>query len=140
MSNGSGSGFFALTDDQLKRLLAGELAYAAFLQGGGGEQPREANVQAAEVWYELSQVLQGEAACGAEQTDKIPTMVGYSSSAQVQATASQLKALPEAEVRKRCEGALMEATVDQVLEAVRGLTAFYERAAANKDAVLFRVA
>jgi len=133
-------GFYALSDEQLKRLLAGELAYAPFLQAGGGEQPRETHVDAISVWYELSQVLQAEAGCGAEQTDKIPTMVGYSSSAQVQATAAKLAALADAEIRKRCEGALMEATPDQVVQAVQGLKAFYQRAAANKDAVLFRVA
>lgn len=138
MSNGSG--FFALSEDQLKRLLAGEIAYASFLQAGGGEQPRENHDAAIACWYELSQVLQPESACGAEQTDKIPTMVGYSSPGQVQDTATKLKALAEAEVRKRCESALMEASVDEVVQAVRGLTAFYERAAANQDAVLFRVA
>jgi hypothetical protein len=138
MSNGSG--FFALSDDQLKRLLAGQIAYASFLQPGGGEQPRENHDAAIACWYELSQVLQDESACGAEQTDKIPTMVGYSDSGQVQETASKLKVLAEAEVRKRCDSALMEASVDEVVQAVRGLTAFYERAAANKDAVLFRVA
>jgi hypothetical protein len=133
-------GFYALTDDQLKRLLAGELPYAAFLQKGGGEQPREVHVDAIAVWYELSQVLQAEAGCGAEQTDKIPTMVGYSSSAQVQSTATQLAALADAEIRTRCESALMEATPDEVVQAVKGLKDFYQRAAANKDAVLFRVA
>ena len=133
-------GFYALSDDQLKRLLAGELAYAAFLEKGGGEQPREIHSDAIQVWYELSQVLQGEAACGAEQTDKIPTMVGYSSSQQVQSTAARLAGLADAEIRTRCESALMEATPDQVVAAVQGLKAFYQRAAANKDAVLFRVA
>lgn len=136
----SAGGFYALTDDQLKRLLAGELAYAPFLQAGGGEQPRETHADAIAVWYELSQVLQAEAGCGAEQTDRIPTMVGYSDSRQVQATASQLATLADAEIRKRCEGALMEATPDEVVKAVQGLKAFYQRAAANKDAVLFRVA
>lgn len=133
-------GFYALSDDQLKRLLAGELPYAPFLQAAGGEQPRETHAGATAVWYELSQVLQGEAGCGAEQTDRIPTMVGYSWSQQVQATASALAALAEAEVRKRCESALMEATPDQVVQAVQGLRAFYQRAAEHKDAVLFRVA
>lgn len=136
----SAGGFYALTDDQLKRLLAGELAYAPFLQAGGGEQPRETHADAIAVWYELSQVLQAEAGCGAEQTDRIPTMVGYSDSRQVQATASQLATLADAEIRKRCEGALMEATPEDVVKAVQGLKAFYQRAAANKDAVLFRVA
>ena len=136
----SAGGFYALTDDQLKRLLAGELAYAPFLQAGGGEQPRETHADAIAVWYELSQVLQAEAGCGAEQTDRIPTMVGYSDSKQVQATAAQLAGLADAEIRKRCEGALMEATPDDVVKAVQGLKGFYQRAAANKDAVLFRVA
>jgi hypothetical protein len=135
----SGGNFYALSDDQLKRLLSGELAHAGFLQAGGGEQPRETYAKAAQCWYELSQVLQGEAGCGAEQTDKIPEMVGYSSSQQVQATAGKLATLAESEIRRRCDGALMEATVDQVLAAVRDLQGFYQRAAANKDAVLFRV-
>jgi hypothetical protein len=133
-------GFYALSDEQLKRLLAGELAYAAFLQNGGGEQPRETHAEAIKVWYELSQVLQEEAACGSEQTDRIPTMVGYSWSQQVQSTATRLAALPEAVIRTRCEDALMEATPDEVLAAVKSLKDFYQRAAANKDAVLFRVA
>lgn len=136
----SAGGFYALSDDQLQRLLAGELAYAPFLQAGGGEKPRETHSDAIAVWYELSQVLQAEAGCGAEQTDRIPTMVGYSSSQQVQATAAKLAALADGEVRKRCESALMEATPDEVVQAVQGLKAFYQRAAANKDAVLFRVA
>ena len=45
----------------------------------------------------------------------------------------------DAEIRTRCESALMEATPDQVVQAAQGLKAFYQRAAANKDAVLFRV-
>ena len=136
----SSGGFYALTDDQLQRLLAGTLPWAPFLQKGPGEQPRETHSDAVAVWYELSQVLQGEAACGAEQTDRIPTMVGYSSSAQVQATAAQLAVLADAEIRSRCANALMEATPDEVVSAVQGLKAFYQRAAAHRDAVLFRVA
>ena len=137
---GTEGGFYAVSDDQLDRLLAGSLPYGPFLQSGGAEKPRETHADAIAVWYELSQVLQSEAGCGAEQTDKIPTMVGFSKSPQVQATAAQLATLADAEIRKRCEGALMEATPDQVVQAVQGLKAFYQRAAANKDAVLFRVA
>jgi hypothetical protein len=140
MSMGSGGAFFALSDDQLRRLLAGELAHDAFLGASGAERPREAHAQAAAVWYELSQVLQPESACGSEQTDKIPEMVGYSYSQQVQSIAGRLAGLAEAEVRTRCAGALMEASVDEVVTAVQGVTAFYQRAAANNDAVLFRVA
>jgi hypothetical protein len=135
----SGGNFHALSDDQLKRLLAGELAHEAFLGAGGAERPRETYAQAAQVWYELSQVLQAEGACGAEQTDRIPEMVGFSYSPQVQATAGKLAALGEAEVRKRCEGALMDATPEQVLGAVNDLKGFYQRAAERGEAVLFRV-
>ena len=136
----SGGHFFALSEDQLRRLLSGDLAHGDFLAAGPGEQPRETYSKAATLWYELSQVLQGEAACGAEQTDRIPEMVGYSFAPQVQSTAASLAALAEAELRTRCEMALMEATPDDVVRAVQDLRAFYERAAANKDAVLFRVA
>jgi hypothetical protein len=132
--------FYALSDDQLKRLLAGELDPAQFLQGAGSEKPRENFGQAKGVWYELSQVLQAEGGCGAEQTTAIPAMAGYSYADKVQASAAQLAKLAEAELRKRCDGALMEASVDQVLEAVRGLTGFFQRAAGNRDAILFRVA
>ena len=136
----SGGDFYALTDDQLKRLLAGELDPAQFLQAAAGEQPRERFGEASEVWYELSQVLQPEAGCGAEQTTAIPAMTGYSYSQQAQATAAQLAKLAEPELRVRCEGALMEASPDEVLAAIRALTAFYQRAAGNQDAILFRVA
>lgn len=132
--------FHALSDDQLKRLLASELAHQAFLGAAAGERPRETFAEAARVWYELSQVLQPEGACGAAQTDTIPAMAGYSFSDQVQATAQKLATLADADVRARCEGALMEASVEDVLAAVQGVKAFYQRAAANKDAVLFRVA
>lgn len=137
---GSGGNFFALSDDQLRRLLAGELAHEAFLGATGPERPRETHSQASQVWYELSQVLQAEAACGTEQSDRIPEMVGYSDSGQVRAIAQRLAKLPEPELRTRCAGAMMEASVDDVVRAVQGLTAFYQRAATNQDAVLFRVA
>lgn len=138
MDSGGGD-FYALSDDQLQRLLAGQLDHEQFLAAGGGEQPRERFAGANGVWYELSQVLQPEAGCGAEQTTVIPAMSGYSYSARVAASAGQLAQLAEAEVRKRCEGAIMEASADQVLAAIRELAAFYQRAAGNKDAILFRV-
>lgn len=135
----SGGDFYALSDDQLQRLLAGDLDHVKFLATGGPEQPRECYAKCEPVWYELSQVLQPENACGAEQTSAIPQMCGYSNSDQVQDTARKLAALAQDEVRGRCADAIMEAPMEQVLEAVQGLTAFFQRAAANRDAVLFRV-
>jgi hypothetical protein len=137
---GNGGHFFALSEDQLKRLLAGELPHADFLAARAGEQPRETFSEAASVWYELSQVLQSESACGAAQSDSIPDMVGYSFPPEVQFTAASLARLAESELRERCENALMEATPDEVMQVVQDLKAFYQRAAANRDAVLFRVA
>jgi hypothetical protein len=134
-----GGDFFALSDDQLQRLLAGQLDHAQFLAAGGGEQPRERWSEAAQVWYELSQVLGQEGGCGKAQTARIPEMAGYSSAAEVAATAGQLAALGPDAIRTRCESALMEASVEQVQQAVQGLTAFFQRAAAAGDAVLFRV-
>lgn len=135
----TGGDFYALSDDQLARLLAGELPYAKFLFNEGSEKPREVYSKAEPLWYELSQVLQPEAACGVEQTDKIPEMVGFSSAQEVQAIALKLAALADPEILKRCEAAMMEATPDQVVAAVHDLKAFFQRAASNQDAVLFRV-
>lgn len=135
----TGGDFYALSDDQLTRLLAGELPYGQFLYNEGSEKPREVYSKAEPLWYELSQVLQPEAACGVEQTDKIPEMVGFSSAKEVQAIAVKLAALADPEILKRCEAAMMEATPDQVVAAVHDLKAFFQRAASNQDAVLFRV-
>lgn len=134
-----GGDFFALSDDQLQRLLAGKLDHASFLVAADAEKPAERWSEAAGVWYELSQVLGQEGGCGKAQTASIPDMAGYSSAAEVATTAQALSALGPDAIRTRCESALMEATVEEVQQAVQGLTAFYQRAAAGGHAVLFRV-
>ena len=66
-----GGDFYALSDEQLTRLLEGDLAYADFLYDGPGEHPRECFSQYEHLWYELSQVLADEDACGVEQLSLI---------------------------------------------------------------------
>jgi hypothetical protein len=68
-----GGDFYALSDDQLKRLLAGELAYADFLSKG----PRECLSRFEPLWYELSQVLAEEEGCGREQSQVIPELCSF---------------------------------------------------------------
>ncbi len=134
-----GGDFYALADAQLLLLLQGELAYGDFLQRGPGEQPRECLSAIEHLWYELTQVLMDEDACGTEQSEAIPEMCGYSFSAAAARTAGLLGALGEDEIRQRCENLGVEAPAEDVCKAVRELTAFYLRAAGHGDAVLFRV-
>ena len=134
-----GGDFYALKDEQLSRLLQGDLAYGDFLYDGPGEHPRECLSQFEHLWYELSQVLADENACGVEQSDAVPEMCSYSFSRDVSDTAKMMESLNREAIRRRCEGAGVEAPVDDVWEAVQALTAFYRRAADNNDAVLLRV-
>lgn len=134
-----GGDFYALSDNQLQRLLDGSLEYGEFLYDSPGERPRECLSRFEHLWYELSQVLLDEDACGVEQSAEIPEMSGYSFSEDVSRTASMLESLEVDAIRGRCEAAGVEAPAEDVWQAVQALTAFYRRAADNKDAVLFRV-
>lgn len=134
-----GGDFYAITDGQLARLLDGELPFSRFFHGAGDEQPRECFSQAEHLWHELSQVLIAENACGANVTEEIPEMCGYSSSEDVARTAAMLEQLDAASIEQRCARADLEEMIPEILPAVQGLTAFYRRAADNGDAVLFHV-
>ena len=134
-----GGDFYALSDDQLQRMLEGSLDYAEFLYGEIEEKPRECYSRGEHLWYELTRLLQNEDACGMEQTDAIPEFSGYSVSGDVASTAKRLTALSEDQIRHRHDDENIEAPIDEVLDIVKGVVEFYARAAANGDAVLFRV-
>ena len=134
-----GGDFYALSDDQLQRMLDGSLDYAEFLYGEIEEKPRECYSRGEHLWHELTRLLQNEDACGMEQTDAIPELSGYSFSGDVASTAKRLTALSEDQMRHRHDDENIEAPIDEVLDIIKGVVEFYERAAANGDAVLFRV-
>ena len=134
-----GGDFYAMSDDQLTRLLKGDLPYGDFLYDNPGEQPREALTKFEHLWYELSQVLGEEQGCGAAQSEVIPELCSFSTSKEVAETARMLEKLDEAIILERCELAGVEAPPADVWGAVKEVIAFYRRAAENKDAVLFRV-
>lgn len=134
-----GGDFFALTDDQLARLLRGSLDYGDFLYDGPGEHPREYLSDHEPLWFELTQVLAAEHACGVRQTHVIPEICGYASSQEVVQVAARLAVLTAEIIAKRCAILGTDAGAAEVWAAVQDVTAFYRRAADHGDAVLFRV-
>src|SRR5262245_16509353 len=134
-----GGDFYALTDNQLTSLLEGALEYGKFLYDDTGERPHECLSRYEHLWYELSQVLADEEACGVEQSDAIPEMCGYTFSRDVTSIARMLERLDEAAIRDRCEQTGVDAPYEQIWSAVQDLSAFYRRAADKGNAILFRV-
>jgi hypothetical protein len=134
-----GGDFYALSDDQLTRLLDGTLGYGDFLYDEIEERPREYYAGGEFVWYELSQILAPEDGCGIEQTDAIPEASGYSLSDDVESVAKQLALLDDEEIKRRYDQVETSESFESVLKAVNEVVDFYQRAAANKEAVLFRV-
>ena len=134
-----GGDFYALSDQQLQNLLDGSLDYAQFLDNALAEKPRECFSEGEIVWFELTQMLEPEYACGIENTDAIPEMSGYSFAEDVAGVAEELAALDEAALRERYDEADMMPDFAEMQRVIQSLTAFYQRAAQNGDAVLFRV-
>lgn len=131
--------FYAISDDQLTRLLDETLDYAEFFCERIEERPRECYSGCESVWYELTQILMPEDGCGVEQTDVIPEASGYSFSDDVESVAKQLALLDDEEIERRYEDIEASESFESVLEAVKEVMDFYQRAAANKDAIVFRV-
>jgi hypothetical protein len=134
-----GGDFFALTDDQLARLLRGTLDYGDFLYDGPGERPSECLADFEPLWFELTQVLAAERACGVRQTNLIPEICGYASSQEVVQIAARLAPLNAEVIGQRCRLIGTDAGPAEVWPAVQALAAFYQRAAERGNAVLFRV-
>ena len=136
-----GGDFYALTDNQLSRVLDGRLDYSKFLFDElPNEQPRECLGDFEPLWLALCNVLEEEKACGIEQTDQIYLMCSYCFANDVARIAPLLGVLTESVIQERCEQREVEGDPQEVWEAVQALTQFYQRAAQNADAVLLRVA
>ena len=134
-----GGDFYALSDEQLTRLLDETLDFGEFFYDEIEERPRECYSGGELVWYELTQILTPEEGCGVEHTDVVPEMSGYSFSDDVESVAKQLALLDDEEIKRRYSQIETSESFERILEATQEVVAFYQRAAANKDAILFRV-
>lgn len=134
-----GGDFYALSDAQLQHLLEGNWSPAEFLFGERDEKPRECYSGGEHVWYQLTQLLGEYEACGVEQTDAIPEFSGYTFSGDVPAIAAGLAGLDRDGMRVQYDDNDIDAPFDELVDVALEVVAFYQRAAANGDAVLFRV-
>ena len=134
-----GGNFYALTDDQLNRILAGSLDGDAFLSGTSAEKPAACFSHGELVWYELTKILAAEDGCGANTTDAVPEGGAYSHSSEVQETSASLETLTEEEIRLRYSGLDTPHSFDEIFKAVVGLSAFYQRTQSAGHAMLFNI-
>jgi len=134
-----GGDFYANSDEQLTRLLDGTLNYDEFFCDEIEDRPRECYSGCEWVWYELTQILMPEDGCGVEITDAIPEALGYSYSGDVESVAEALAMLDDEEIKLRYSKIKAKEPLEDVLRVIKELVVFYQRAAANKDAIVFRV-
>lgn len=132
-----GGDFYALSDQQLEDLLDGSLGLA-FLYDDLDEQPRECYAKAEDAWYELTQILGPEMNVYSEKTDAIPEASQYSWANETAALAESLAGIDTATIERRYKSE-METDLATIKRYIKDLVAFYQRAAQNGDAVLFRV-
>lgn len=133
-----GGDFYALSDLQLEQLLEGSLGLS-FLYNEDPEQPRECYADAEHAWLELMQLTTPEMSGYSEQTDAIPEMSQYSYSDDVKIIAQALADLDEDTVAERYEQIEAQEDLENIQIYIKDLTAFFQRAAQNNDAVLFRL-
>lgn len=130
--------WYAFTDTQLQQVLDGKLDWWRFLFNELPEKPRECFSQAEPYWNEIRELLSDDV-CGLEIADQIPEGTGYSFAEDVQDIAHELSRLTEDDLRKRYARLDLEPSFDDLYQLVQALIDFYQRAAMNHDAVLFRV-
>lgn len=133
-----GGDFYALSDQQLENLLEGSLGLD-FLYGDLEEQPRECYAEAEYAWYELTQMLGAIMSNYSEQTDAIPEMSQYTWAADVPKLAESLARMDEAKIESLYKGDEMQTDLATLKGYIQDVVSFYQRAATNGDAVLFRV-
>lgn len=134
-----GGDFYALSDEQLQKMLNDELDYSKFLYDELNEKPAECFSDAEYCWNDVREILTPEDACGIDITDSIPEVSGYSFSSDVKTIAARLERLNESEIKERHFELGIETELETMSGIIKGLVAFYLRAATNGNAVLFRV-
>lgn len=151
-----GGDFYALSDALLTRMVCAsdsepndqgvvedfyEDCFMPLLDGNIPNEPREVFSDYEWHWYPLTVLLDPEDACGMNHHLGGDT-IGYSFSSDVIDIAAALGKLTDDEIRERYEDdieQMHDAPVEELIELIHGVTAFYQRAAANGHAVLFRV-
>ena len=134
-----GGDFYAISDLQLEQLLDGAVHYGDFLYDELDEKPRECYADAEYAWFELTQLLEPEMSPFSDHTDAIPEMSMYAYSDDVKRIAQRLSQLTPTMVASRYAASEMETELEELQGYIKGITDFYQRAAQNGDAVLFRV-
>lgn len=133
-----GGDFYALSDQQLEDLLDGTLGLA-FLYKELEEYPRECYSGAEQAWYELTQILGAIMSDYSEQTDAIPEISQYTWATDVPKLAEKLARVDEAYIESSYNGDEMATDLATLKNYIQAVIRFYQRAAQNGDAVLFRV-
>lgn len=134
-----GGDFFALSDEQLRRILEGTIDPDRFFGHDEQEQPSACYAGAELVWFELQQLLSPEDACGRQVTSAIPEMSGYTFASEVPSIADDLGRLDSAILQRRIARLGLEENGAALLQIVGEVTDFYRQAADSGSAVVFRV-
>ncbi|WP_020396346.1 DUF1877 family protein [Thiolinea disciformis] len=133
------SDFYALTDNQLNALLEGELDYSKFFTAKQDEKPRECFSDVGAAWEDLVALLDDEKAGGKTQTKEIPKMASYNDAKMVKKVAKALAQIDDEELKERYDDLELDVDFKTLKKLTKSLTAFYQRAAQNGDAVLLRI-
>lgn len=136
----SGGGWFeALSDEHLTLILEKDF----FDDFTDGKLAQDSFSEQDWYWYELTELLDEEDVRG-ELIEKLFEETGYAvsylGSDDVKAVAEALSNLTTEDIRQRFDAKqeiMQKISYDTILVLVRGLTAFYQKAAKNNHAVLF---
>lgn len=134
-----GADFYAMSDEQLQLLLDEKIDYGSFLYDELDFKPRACFTAAELIWVELTELLIDEIFLLLETTYVIPEQTGYAFSNTVKVIARNLSELNEDKFRQYFDMVDTEKSYDEIYKIVVMLTGFYQRAAQNGDAVIFRI-
>ena len=146
-----GGDFYAMTDDQLTKILAGEIDFFDFYE----LTPEEGGAAALftdgeDAWDVLMNFFNSIPVLGVHQTDLIPEAAFYSSAQHVKQIAAKLAQLTRQDLQTRFDDEAFQAgdyyhgecwleEPDELFDVIDGLIAFYQDCAAKGYALLYRM-
>ncbi|RZU38626.1 uncharacterized protein DUF1877 [Fluviicoccus keumensis] len=136
----TGGSFYVLSDEELEQLLDdGEEGFEAFMHDS---HEREYFSEQEWYWYELTELLDDEGVRGelADFAEDVGCGVGYAFAEDVRIIAEALSRLTDEDIGERFEDMrdiMGRMTLEEMLELVKGLSAFYQKASKNGAAILF---